>query len=670
MKRTISFLLAFVLLLSIIPLSVFAADTPKIVLSVDTASVTAGSDVVLTVSLDGTFDAIGFAEFFVYYDSALFARKSFENGTAIPGTAVSKTEKDVEGTIKKISISTANLTDVSATSGVIGTITFTAQQDIAAETETSFSILVDLCINNAYEDLAVTAGDPVAVTVKPATVAVTGISLDQTAMDLTVGQTGTLVATVDPETATDKTVTWSSSDETVATVADGVVTALTAGTATITAKAGDQEATCVVTVAAAAEEPQEAAYTVAMGEDKSVVLNETVSVPVTVGHTADVTAYNAFDMSFSYDASVLERTSTEIEGMTVTTGSGTVRVQGYGADRAVGSVPFSLSFKAVGAGTANVTVTSAKVDISANAIDKDAPEATVLDATTTVTVSGYPVTLPEGFTGGSVAEPGEDYTFTEPEDYYDYEIVATVDGVETEVTENGDGTYTIDGENITGEIVITAEKSGQIFSVTLGTDMTGNTTAQYMADYTATLTAEEGYTYEVSVTIGGVTYAGYAVTEGVYTIPGEDITGQIVFTVTKTEIPADKFTVTFEGSAAGAVVNAAAEVESGANYVFGVRRTAGYDNVVTATMGGEPVEVVIAGTNGDALMYRIESVSGDLVITVEKTSTYDVAVSSYVELDGKTVFLVTATGAPTGKAFFYDGNAMFYSEPPLPPKRP
>ena len=87
----------------------------------------------------------------------------------------------------------------------------------------------------------------------PDYVAVTGVTLDQSAVELEIGGTATLVATVTPEDATDKTVTWTSSDEAVATVQDGVVTAVAAGEATITAKAGDAEAACTVTVKAAAE---------------------------------------------------------------------------------------------------------------------------------------------------------------------------------------------------------------------------------------------------------------------------------------------------------------------------------------------------------------------------------------------------------------------------------
>ena len=87
--------------------------------------------------------------------------------------------------------------------------------------------------------------------IKPATVSVTGVNLNKTSLSLTVGGTDTLTATVEPETATDKTVTWESSDSDVATVdQSGNVEAVAPGTANITAKTvdGSHTATCAVTV--------------------------------------------------------------------------------------------------------------------------------------------------------------------------------------------------------------------------------------------------------------------------------------------------------------------------------------------------------------------------------------------------------------------------------------
>ncbi|SDZ37987.1 HYR domain-containing protein, partial [Proteiniborus ethanoligenes] len=92
------------------------------------------------------------------------------------------------------------------------------------------------------------------VTVTAATIPVTGVTLDQTTMNLTVGgATGTLTATVAPAEATNKNVSWSSSNEGVATVSNGVVTPVSAGTTTITVTTddGNKTATCDVTVTAA-----------------------------------------------------------------------------------------------------------------------------------------------------------------------------------------------------------------------------------------------------------------------------------------------------------------------------------------------------------------------------------------------------------------------------------
>lgn len=98
---------------------------------------------------------------------------------------------------------------------------------------------VVITFNRATGEVKATVGIPV-----------NGISLDQTAAGMMVGDSVTLNATVTPADATDNTVTWSSSDETVATVSGGTVTGKAAGTAVITATAGGFSASCNVTVVA------------------------------------------------------------------------------------------------------------------------------------------------------------------------------------------------------------------------------------------------------------------------------------------------------------------------------------------------------------------------------------------------------------------------------------
>ena len=86
----------------------------------------------------------------------------------------------------------------------------------------------------------------------------TGVSLDKTTMELSVDGTGTLNATVTvtPEGGEAPEVTWTSDDESVATVENGVVTAVAEGTATITAEAGGKTSTCTVTVTKSGSEQQ------------------------------------------------------------------------------------------------------------------------------------------------------------------------------------------------------------------------------------------------------------------------------------------------------------------------------------------------------------------------------------------------------------------------------
>jgi len=80
---------------------------------------------------------------------------------------------------------------------------------------------------------------------------VTNVTLDKTEITLAVGKTATLTARVYPEDATNKTVSWTSSNSAVADIFGGVITAKEVGTTTITVitEDGNYTATCIVTVA-------------------------------------------------------------------------------------------------------------------------------------------------------------------------------------------------------------------------------------------------------------------------------------------------------------------------------------------------------------------------------------------------------------------------------------
>lgn len=123
------------------------------------------------------------------------------------------------------------------------------------------------------------------------TVAVTGVSLNASSGALTVNGQTTLTATVEPSNATNKTVTWTSSAPTVATVVNGVVTALSAGTAVITARTQDGgfTATYSLTVKAATVDviatygyADDTRLSTSNGDEK------TLEGYVTIGHTAPI----------------------------------------------------------------------------------------------------------------------------------------------------------------------------------------------------------------------------------------------------------------------------------------------------------------------------------------------------------------------------------------------
>ena len=114
------------------------------------------------------------------------------------------------------------------------------------------------------------------------TVAATGVTLSETELSLTVGESATLTATVTPDNATDKSVTWTSSDPAVATVEGGEVTAVAEGGATITAACGEVSASVSCTVSAAQEPDRttvtEAEWEAAFAEEKFENFRMTVDV--------------------------------------------------------------------------------------------------------------------------------------------------------------------------------------------------------------------------------------------------------------------------------------------------------------------------------------------------------------------------------------------------------
>lgn len=123
------------------------------------------------------------------------------------------------------------------------------------------------------------------------TVAVESVTLNKTELTLEVGDEETLTATVAPDNATDKTVTWSSDNAAVATVENGKVTAVSAGSATITATAGDKSATCTVTVNA----PVTVDYTVTAEEWEAALSKDAFTNFTATVKLGDIVTYIKVD---------------------------------------------------------------------------------------------------------------------------------------------------------------------------------------------------------------------------------------------------------------------------------------------------------------------------------------------------------------------------------------
>lgn len=417
---------------------------------------------------------------------------------------------------------------------------------------------------------------------------------------------------------------------------------------------------------AATEAPAFVGYAVSASEDKTVTVGESAEVKINVSNSDSIiTTYNAYDLTLTYDTDKLTYNScTAADALAVVKADvpGTIRVIGFGDDKNLDTPAATLSFTAKGTGEAEVKIISAKVDIGSQAVGSDAPDAHILDTTTVISVTGYTVTLGEGLSGESTVAPGADYTFTAIDaDNYDYVISATMGGEATAANDNGDGTYTIPG--VTGNLVINATMTPKSYNVTVeGTgagDVTAADKATYNTDYTFTVTEDNNYTYTTTVTVGGKAYTLGTPENGKYTIPGTDIKGDIVISVTKTVKPSSVVSVTKPDYVKG---NDTAT--KGQDYTFTVDKEEGYDySEPTVKVGDVDVTDKVV-KNGDG-SYTIpgSTITGNITIEVTKTAAVAVDVVEYLTLDGKVMYLVTASGTlPEGQVAKYDGMSMFFSE--------
>ncbi len=598
MKKIISVLLTLALVLSLVP-AVFAADEPTFSMSADKETAGAGDTVTLTVNFsnNGAMLEIGGLNFEIIYDEEAY--------TFVSATPAKAYRPYFSSSNKGTSVGNGKL-------AVGGIITTTSAYPIELED-----------------------GELATYTFKA-----NDVAAESASFKLDVKELNTLGTTPTP----------------------------------ISNKTENGEITIPVTGGSVTPE----GYSVSIPETKSVTTGETVEIPITISGKD----YNAYSMRIRYYTDVLELQNEAVnnEGFRLSESKGTdtnkrpfssITLIRYG-EVAEPGVALTLKFTAKAQGTTDVTILNARVDERANSISFNAPDATITNGTTAVTVSGYTVSLPDDFTRtgaeGTVIMEGKDLTFVPKDPNYDYTVTVTVGGVAVTPTIGADGTYTV--ANVNGNVIVTSSKAAKSFNVTLGEDTTSDTTtATYMTAYTFKLTPVKDFVYNVKVTIGDTDYTGFTPQKNddgttTYTIPGAAITGDIVINSNKKERDPYTFQVTFEGTGIGDVSNNATTVTENDPYSFTLTKKDGFDYTVSATMDGAAVELTETVDTGNAnvVTYSIANVTGDLVITVNKVSTLnmDVAVSEYVQMDDKTVFLVTVTGTPTeGMAYAYGENTMY-----------
>lgn len=445
--------------------------------------------------------------------------------------------------------------------------------------------------------------------------------------------------------------------------------------------------------------PTATGYTVSMGADQQVAAGQQVRIPVTVASgEKGITGFNAYDMTFTYDpaALTLNTKTGDAANLTVEDNNGTVRVRRYGATQALGEA-LALDFTAKATATSTVKLTNAKFDLDANSINFDAPEATISDADTVVNANNFTVTLPDAFTSDEtrLVPKGGSFTFKPVDSHYTYTFTVKMgDTVKEGLTFGANDTYTI--ANISGNVEVTCTgKTPKQYDVKYKIDedveqdvTKGPETVTYLNDYSFVVTPRAGYSYRVVYSVDNgdpfvhtVIAVPTANDDGTltYTIPGKEIVGGVEIWIganTESGIP-----VVFTGNGVeDAASGNASSMGKNMPYYFTLNQrescdytvTAYYQPLATPTASKRPATVrslgngkyVVEAVNYNDYLY-VYAHSWNLVVKVEKVShsAEEVTVSKYLELNDKTMMLVTVKGTPEGgSAFTYDGNTMYKVE--------
>ena len=440
--------------------------------------------------------------------------------------------------------------------------------------------------------------------------------------------------------------------------------------------------------------PTATGYSVSMGADQQAIGGQKVRIPVTVASSEKgITGFNAYDMTFTYDpaALTLNTTSDSAANLTVEDNNGTVRVRRYGNTVALGEA-LALEFTANKATSSTVTLTAAKFDLDANSINFDAPAATITDADTTVKAL-WNVSLPDGFAsaaadGSTLVENGADFTFKAVNPNYEYTLSITTNGQTQEVTVKG-GSYTI--ENVTDNVQVTVvNKVGRTYTlkfvgsgVDAGLVTPTTATVQYPNDYDFTVKFPgTGYKTTVKFAPSDNKFDVERLENGdyAYKLLGNylvgDENGEITVTVEKVENTAKKdIIVAGSGSEAFSADNALT-FYAGENYTFKLDKNEqyyDYELVVWYTDSSNHTVRPTPKDNGDGTYTIVNMPNADMHITIHKMAKAldpnAVDVVKYLELDNKTMYMVTVWGElshtdlgstnTTYIAYTYDDNLMY-----------
>lgn len=433
---------------------------------------------------------------------------------------------------------------------------------------------------------------------------------------------------------------------------------------------------------ASGEDPK---YYVSLGGTASAEVNKPVSVALFMHQEPGDLAYNTFFFQFSYDAEKLTFTSVTIGNdsdvpdiINDNSNAGSLTIGGYGEPRSDSSIMLNFTVKA--AGEATVKLVKAQMDVRANAA-KDAQTASVpagQSNTVTILCGGFPVVLPDCATGAAYVTANGDYTFT-ADPGYNYDFSATVDNEKVDIINNDDGSYTI--KNVTGELVIKANSTPTVktYAVTVEGDGSGDvnapTPATHGQEYTFTVTQAANYDYAVAVTVNGLPVTCTVSSSGsryTYTISAASVTGPVVITVKKT-LPSGTTMITFNGNGASDEWQKGVSrvISNGSDFDFYTDQHDGFDYSISAAGQSGIIPVSETGKTGEiGVKYTISGqyiTGGIITITINKAQHFDwnVIVSPYVNTDGSTIWLITASPDPKPeetKSLYYGGKPMFWSE--------